>query len=673
MQGVNVRSPLPVERVKIMPKVTLFRNTGYNPANGPAPKTPAAAAVSIGGEGEQVVGSWDIDNLNDPTHLKKIKLPLNTMLLTVSGGVNFRLIPQIDYMRIDGTQFVDSLYYCVTDYEMTSVDVVVFEVFIDPFMSFLYDGFGIYMQDGRLKLPKGIVRRTNSKDVMTEPLVLDDIYKITDTPIYKVDGIYLDTSATGARNTVKLVALNIQPHKVYNAGLVKQIGKITQADGITTEETLPGEGMDPPGPSHITFKLPLLDGSIVSSYDFEWDTDGYALYNFELNGVLKACTMLQGLNMGDSILGAYEIPATMASITTRYISGQALPVTDVVGTSGMYITPFTPAALYPDMPWADLMYCSGDFTYTLSSSASGDTLTDAAVNCDDHVHMFVDPRPNGRPYFMMPLKNQVTTDRATDTVACLQSRTVQGAAWNNVAVYLSNRAGSEIAELSTTIALNRIKQDSENQSKYNAWAPFLNFIGAEAGNAGDFYQQGVQQRENLGYNPISDIMAGAKAIGGTILNNYGAMGLTEGEAAWFSDEARQRQAAARASIDEALSYISNYGYVSPTVKTQPQTSIQQAIGNGAVFTAQVPGALDMARFGHIFAMFGRKCAIIVAGDYYMNIMPNAPEVYVQMDTTGVGGGYARRIQMDRLKIGYRFWIKPGQNKDVGNPADYWEE
>lgn len=652
-----------------MPVLTFFENTGYNAVNGPLPNSPASKALNIGGSGETVYpgGQVTIERIYDPIHLSQVSVPATSF--TIAAGLDV-----IDYMRLDMQQYGDSYFYAVTDWRYSSSDVIIFQLLLDPFQTFQISRSRLVYYDGlkQVQLPKGIVRRTNSPEVMASPGVTDDLYRLTAPPVYHSDAI--DAAGTSTFEGVKLIALAVDPQDIFSEELVAQIQETVEDGGKTITKIKSGENINTPDPTVVTFNYPPLSGSLSGAGSMKYDTEGYSLFLLKQGEgtkdvMIEAANKLHALNMGDAVIGAYEIPRNMCEPHT--ISGKRQ--INIDGLASFYITPFKPRALYPDMPWAEIMYACPDFTYTLAGACSGDTLADAAVNCDGNVYRFVDPRPDGRPYYILARKTQVATTNMEQTIAALQSRAIAGATWQPVAITLKGAAGSEFAALNTTIAQQRIRDNLETVTKQYS-TPGLNFISGLNGMVGMNDKGGIA----VG-NPSGVISSGVSAIAQAFTNPelyrnpITGSGPSEQDMAWISPIARAKQQAGRALIDEALSFASRYGYVTPTIKSQPQTSLQQAIGNGAVFTAQVPSAIDMARFGHIYAMFGRACSIVIGGSATLKPAANAPCVFIQEEVADVGGGMPRQLMRDRLANGYRFWIKAGAGKDFGDPSDYWEE
>lgn len=654
-----------------MPFLTFFENTGYNAVNGPLPNSPASKALNIGGTGETVYpgGQIEIEDIYDPIHLSQVSVPARAF--AIEAGLDV-----IDYMRLDMQQYGGSYFYSVTDWRYSSSDVIIFQLLLDPFQTFQIDRSRLVYYSGlkKVHLPNGIVRRVNTPEVMTSPGITDDLYRLTAPPVYHVDAI--DHPGTAEFESVKLIALAVDPENIAKNDLVATITEIASStDGTQVQKLKAGENINVPRPSIITFNYPPLNGSITGAGKMKYNTEGYSLFLLRTSEsspdlVIQAANKMLALNMADAIIGAYEIPRTMC--TTKTHSSSWYDRIDIEGRASFYSTPFKPRALYPDMPWAEIMYACPEYTFTLAGSCSGDTLTDAAVNCDGNVYRFVDPRPDGRPYYILTRKTQIATTNIEQTIAALQSRAIAGAPWQPVAITLKGAAGADFAALSTTIAQQRIRDNLDTVTKQYS-SPGLSFVSSLNGMVGMNDKGGI----SVG-NPSGVISSGISAIAQAFTNPelyrnpFTGAGPSEQDMAWISPIARAKQQAGRALIDEALSFASRYGYVTPTIKSQPQTSLQQAIGNGAVFTAQVPSTIDMARFGHIFAMFGRACSIVIGGDVELKPAETAPCVFVQEEVADVGGGMARQLMRDRLANGYRFWIQPGKGKDFGDPADYWE-
>lgn len=621
-------------------KATFYAKTGYNAANGPVSPDVLKSFQQF---------EITIDDLYDLDNLTELRIPTPP---TPSGNLsNWKIV---DYVKISGN---GTYYYAITDRHFTSADIVSFTLVLDPFMTdseILYDS----RVDGINLHTSGIITRTNSPIVLDQPVILDDIYSLSKPPQVKS---YTPADAYPALNpndARALVGLTSDPDRFDDDTIVSVVREVAsdfdvvQDTGIypktTRRETYPSpEIRATPGATQVTAMMPFVNGSSTQIY--ETRTMGYCLYDY-----LSYADRIQRMHaagLNNFIVKGYVIDTSLVEVTNE--KGRISKLSSRPAQA--IIIEAQPDGLGYYVPWAYLAYACKDYTVRISNALSGESLTDCAVNCRPVVYTFIDPRPDGRPYFFLPESGRESTDVETSLVSSIQTRCIKGATWQQVPVVLEGGSGAAAASLRMNTNANRLDQDVQI-AEYSRGLGGLGSVGK--GVIG--YDEGNAKRDSsFGWNPMTLLQNAASFAGETFVNIAGGyIGGNIGAAMSPSEMARLQ--AGRTMVDEAMAYASSYVFKAPTVISSPSEGLQQLVPNNVVVTVTYPSEYDMMRFGEIYAMFGRSCSIpyrpgaASTGKDGLTIPTPANGTFVQMRAMGTGG-YYERLKAERLAIGYRFW------------------
>lgn len=633
-----------------MATVRLYNNTGFDAVNGPASATVLQGAASS-------MYSYEVDIIQ-AYNLDNVRLPL-----TESAVLN------VDYCSI--TMAETTCYYAVISHRMASSNVAILSLVMDPIMT-AGGAENISVLAGMAeRIPYRMADRSDRMSVIDPMAICTRPHAVRYTSMAMRRGGTSEDDYALVACTVDLSTVTLDTSDLYTWNDV---------DGTVQAAHVPAAITDS---QTAVVHLPWPAGMQVSDPEMTVRTYGYALYDYTNDTVKKAVQQLRLIGMDTSVIGAYKLPKNYVTVT--FGDGGIVKEITSLGsdTQAGIPVPYHSAAavVYGDesktvpKQWDDLLRAFQDYKIGIVSMGTGNTVESSGASASNNVWCLIDPRVDGRPYYMLAKIDNVPSDVLSDDdfkrdrwYGVLSTRCAAGAGWDVIPVITSNGSGALIAGQVLAKRQEVIQQNADADYQYGLVTTGLGLGAALADGS---------------LSSMGDLSSGfgSRTVGlMSAIGNLGIYGMTGSQTALnaageslenFDPKARADRLRRREAALEGLNWISNYRYVAPDVKGAVAAGLVQFVGNGCICYAVGPQEADMERYDKCAALFGIAVSQPVEGmrlthgplpcDYYkitgasVHVAPNVPR-----DVRGA--------IVQALSAGIRiWWQRPGT---VGAMSSY---
>lgn len=551
---------------------TLFYNTGFNAIN--TPDSPETLNKEFAA-GAKEFPALDILQI----------MPLSSISIKITSEED---VIDADYLMLsgktDGAIHEKQAYYSIEGYTLTSPDVAVLSIILNPFLT-LGGVAGIHFLDGttvRHHVPKaedlfGAFSETDPLLVPSKPLEI-----IEGGVAYNSSGEQL----TLCESTIDLSTLaDVATGSAYQAG----------GESCVVPE------LSAPIGEHGTNILMINPNGDATSENLKTYAPGAAYYDISNEKVRNGIKRARSLGVEGIILNQWIIDKTYIESAKTSISDTTGLVQSICGGNQVATEVKTLPYKYATVNNLRVLY--GELNeYVLVSIASGnsaDYLPEDIVETDAEgkqteapvITMAVDCRPDGKPYYRF---RSYKGSRNDFFVNC-----VPGLVWQTAPLVYSNKSGSELDALryrtATSIAIDNTIVNQKRAIK-DAVMTGTNQIASGLGSAAG----------GLLFNSVSNIIGGALTAASGAANIAMEVGGNMTNNAVLSNAANIRRQFENIRNAELQEFAIQQKIVEPQIYFPRSNSIRDFVGNGVFIYRYRPSDTDVKKLDKILTMYGYR-------------------------------------------------------------------
>lgn len=538
----------------------IYTNTGFNSIN--VPDSPAL--------------------LNAMSHVDLPVLDLNQerFLPYVNLKTTWDVIKDADYCK------VGDFFYFINNITMTSMDVA--RVTLTPDFVTSAGGFNA------LEILGGLTSRVHVVDDTFGLYGEDDPYT---APSYDMDVMIDRSGKFGESGSQTFVETTVDLYDLGNMYVRNKGAKaMTFIDQSNPDEYIVTVPTVKDIPKSTTYKMSGYNNLNWGNSKVLKKIDGQGVYQMTTY-VGKGIAMARCLGIEQAISGQYTIPKELVKVDLNGATATD-PVPNLIGKNGSKTVNAIPFVYGASVKNSRVYY--GNYTkYTLTSCAGNSVSVNAEEIYDGtpypKVHIFVDPRRLGKPYFRFePMNGISSTDDADMFRNC-----VAGCQWLSDPMVLTEKSGSAI-DMMNFQSSQMMRQQGIDQAAQN-------LALGKMGNMANTVMNGF----DFSMNPDG---------GSTFGMNFGAYG--RGAMAEFTmehlyDQFMERQALQKAN--EVMQFKVAQNVKAPTVNFGGNPDLMNELtGNGYVVYRTVYKSQDIARVDKILTAFGYKYTKILENSDFFN-------------------------------------------------------
>lgn len=572
---------------------TLYYNTGYNSINTPDSLETLNAEFRTTAKDFPALDILQI-------------MPLSSISLKITSEDD---VIDADYLILTGKgenqTFSKRAVYSVEGYTLTSPDVAVLAITLNPFLT-LGGTRSVHFLDGvtvrhHIKKDEDIFGAFTEEDpylVPSKPLEI-----VYGGELYKATG----TTYTFIESTIDLPALADTTAGIAYSADTGEACIVPKVPSIS--DTTIGTG------SCLMFKKP---GTIGAGY-YKTEPAAALYYYAKSEKALAGLARARALGVESGILNQWIIdkeylytPLTYVNQTEidNFESTQSGAVTQICGGSNIGQQAAELPYEYATVQNERTLY-GGLNTYVLISFASGNSasfLPEDIIESGETspvVVMNADPRPSGKPYFRF---RSYKGDRDNFFLNC-----VPGLVWQTAPLTYTDKSGNELDRMTFDTAQSILKQDSTIAQNRAIRGAVESGISNIVGGAVSIFGGGVRFAGGYEGSTYTSILGGAGSIAaGAIQAGQGAYTMGAeliGNAtnnATFSNAANIRRQYENARQQELQQFQISQNIVVPQINFPRSNSIRDFVGNGVFVFRYRPAASDVLKLDKILNMYGYR-------------------------------------------------------------------
>ena len=565
---------------------TLYYNTGYNSINTP--------------DSLETLNAEFMTTAKDFPALDILQImPLSSISLKITSEDD---VIDADYLILTGKgenqTFSKRAVYSVEGYTLTSPDVAVLAITLNPFLTLggtrsvhFLDGVTIRHHVSKAEDLFGAFSETDPLLVPSKPLEI-----IEGGVAYNSSGEQL----TLCESTIDLSTLaDVTTGSAYQAG----------GESCVVPELSAAIG------EHGTNILMINPNGDATSENLKTYAPGAAYYDISnekvQNGIKRARSLgVEGIILNQWIIDKTYIESSKTSISdttglVQSICGGNQVATEVKTLPYKYATVNNLRVLYGELnEYVLVSIASGNSAYYLpedivETDAEGKQ-TEAPV-----ITMAVDCRPDGKPYYRF---RSYKGSRNDFFVNC-----VPGLVWQTAPLTYTDKSGNELDRMAFDTAQSILRQDSKIAQNRAIRGAVESGISNIIGGAVSIFGGGVRFAGGYEGSTYTSILGGAGSIAaGAIQAGQGAYTMGAeliGNAtnnATFSNAANIRRQYENARQQELQQFQISQNIVVPQINFPRSNSIRDFVGNGVFVFRYRPAASDVLKLDKILNMYGYR-------------------------------------------------------------------
>lgn len=564
---------------------TLFYNTGFNAVN--TPDSPETLNKEFAA-GAKEFPALDILQL----------MPLSSISVKITSEED---VIDADYLMLsgktEGAIYEKQAYYSIEGYTLTSPDVAVLSITLNPFLT-LGGVAGIHFLDG-ITVRHHVPKAADVFGAYTE----EDPYLIPSKPLEIVNGGELykasGTEYTFVESTIDLDRFS-QESKATAYIATDEDSKCVVPDVPSISRT----HVNATGAMVIMFKIP---GQISDNNYYSTTVPGAGYYTTKSERVLKGLDKARALSVEGGILNQWTIDSTYLNMN-GCIVGAGTQLADYAGgdTNGEIFQLYGGGPVgsvaakvpfkYSNVHNERVLYGSLN-KYVLISFASGNSGEFLPEDIKEEdldapvVLMNSDPRPDGKPYYRF---REYKGNRENFFLNC-----VPGLVWQTAPLVYSNKSGSELDAVryrtATSIAIDDTIVNQKRAIK-DAVMSGANQIASGLGSAAG----------GLLFNSVSNIIGGALTAASGAANIAMEVGGNMANNAVLSNAANIRRQFENIRNAELQEFAIQQKIVEPQIYFPRSNSIRDFVGNGVFIYRYRPSDTDVKKLDKILTMYGYR-------------------------------------------------------------------
>lgn len=571
---------------------TLYYNTGYNSINTP--------------DSLETLNAEFMTTAKDFPALDILQImPLSSISLKITSEDD---VIDADYMLLTGKGENQSVskraVYSVEGYTLTSPDVAVLAITLNPFLT-LGGVRSVHFMDG-VTIRHHVKKDEDIFGAFTE----EDPYLVPSKPLEIVDG---GEKFKASGNLLHLVESTID---------LVELGNETKGVAYTADDgtacTVPYIPPKKPIDTNVKMTKPGVDTTplktVVPGANYYTPTPNPG--DLVTQGIARARSLgvesaiLNSWNIDKEYLTYYnydetEDPATglQSAIVKNLVGGVLGGVPS--GLPFEYATVQNKRVLYGALnQYVLVSYASGNSAVFLPEDLTKpeDLTSDYSAPL---IVMTADPRPDGKPYFRFQYYHKDEKNFFTNCVP--------GLVWQTAPLVYYDKSGNELDRMNFNTAQSILRQDSTIAQNRAIRGAVESGISNIIGGAVSMFGGGVRFAGGYEGSTYTSIMSGAGSIAaGAIQAGQGAYTMGAeliGNAtnnATFSNAANIRRQYENARQQELQQFQISQNIVVPQINFPRSNSIRDFVGNGVFVFRYRPAASDVLKLDKILNMYGYR-------------------------------------------------------------------
>lgn len=595
-------------------------------------------------------GMDSVNTLSSPAYLDQavsITVPAldilqGEFLTSVNVKATSKEITDVDFMKLtdtEGSTNNESIFYSVSGYTSSSVDVQTLYVLMDSWLTLMHR----MGAESNLRAAENLVFLdgiTTRHHVPKE----DDIYGAFTEP---------DPLLTPSRELTfvsgRIFAEGSQTKKLNVIESTIDLVSMADENNSTTYT-------DPDGSYTVTVPnvSPILSQTTVGGggiTNISYSVPGAMYFDGDNPNVKKGIAKVRALGVEHGILNSIIIPD--AFVSTDLSSIYDGRITNLIGKSAI-INADNIEKIYADVDNTRVLYGELNRIEIVSvpngtrMSFRPEEITMPGTAGDPHFvfQMGSDVRTHGRPYFGpaiyhgLELFDTETTGRSAKVSKCIELGVgLPGMEWANLPLVYTGSSGSTLNEIDYQMSTNR------NVEQRN-----LSRAGNVANTASGVF--------NTSLGLMSSLSSGDFGSSAGQLGNFFSLGAN----AALNQRAYEQQYKYN-SFSEILNYVSTNEVVTPEVHFPRSETTRDLIGNELFVIQYRPQDIDLHKMDYILTMYGYKDTAILRGNMFLN-----RREFNYVAATGVSIGIS---QFDRNTTNKPKWLREAASAQISAGIRVW--